>query len=138
MTILCPPELGPDVLINRNDPCFLVGDYGVRDYIRANLSIDQMKREIEALGDLAQAREEFGDFTGLGLKPIASGYMCVDSGHNALMWLHEHERQRKNMLSIGLPTSGEEAVMARERIKARIAGRHGASESGRNVALQAN
>nr|QNI17752.1 hypothetical protein [Pseudomonas aeruginosa] len=41
-------------------------------------------------------------------------------------WMHEHELRRVNQIKLSLPSSGEEALAARERIQKRIAARRAA------------
>ena len=121
--------LGADVIIARNDPFFSVPSEA-REYLRARMSPAEMEAEIQALGDLAAARWEHGDFCLLGLNPLSSAYGSIDSGITLEAWLHDHERKRMNALKCALPTAPELAAAARERIKARIAARKGRARKG--------
>lgn len=120
---MIPDSLRADAIVALDEPSLAVNGDEVRDYLRARMTLEQIAQEIDAIGNLAKAREEFGDFALLGLKPIEGNYFCVFSGTNLHLWMHEHERQRMNQLQQASMSYGEAAEAARQRIKARIEAR---------------
>jgi hypothetical protein len=118
-----PASLGVEAVVSLLEPSLLVCDDDIRTYLRSQMSHQDIRDEIDAISEVARLREEFGDFNLLGLKLIHSGYGCIDSGSSALSWMHEHERERTKQLKLALPTSGEAALEASQRIKARIEAR---------------
>lgn len=130
-----PASLGVEAVVSLQEPSLLVGDDDIRAYLRFRMSTQDILDEIDAISEVARLREEFGDFTLLGLKPIHSGYGCIDSGSTALNWMHDHERERTKQLKLALPSSGEAAIEASQRIKARIAARKSGARSSHRAPL---
>jgi hypothetical protein len=124
-----PSHLSLGAVVATDEASLSVHPAEVRQYLRERMSPEALAAEIEAISEVARQREEFGDFSFLGLKPIQQGYACVDSGHSLLTWMHEHERARLNQLKIALPTTAEQAFAARARIQERIARRKLAKQS---------
>jgi hypothetical protein len=124
-----PVQVSPEAVVAIDEASLSVPPAEVRQYLRERMSTEALEAEIEAISEVAREREEFGDFSFLGLKPMQQGYACVDSGHSLLTWLHEHERARLNQLKIALPTTAEQAFAARARIQERIARRKLAKQS---------
>jgi hypothetical protein len=120
---LYPSSLAPDAVVSLLEPSLLVSDDDIRGYLRSRMCVQDIHDEIDAISEVARLREEFGEFNLLGLKPIHSGYACIDSGTTVLNWMHAHERQRLNQLKGSLPTSAEASIAASLRIKARIEAR---------------
>jgi len=118
-----PSQISLEAVVATDEASLSVPPAEVRQYLRERMSPEALEAEIEAISEVARQREEFGDFSFLGLKPIQQGYACVDSGHSLLTWMHEHERARLNQLKIALPTTAEQASAARARIQERIARR---------------
>lgn len=121
----CPAHLSPDEVVNRNEPSLSLAEDETRAYLRERMNADQLRTEIDAICELAEKRSAFGIYGLLGLIPVHQAYTCIYSGDSPLNWMHEHERKRLGQLKSALPTFGEEAEAARERLKARIAARFG-------------
>ncbi|SED36743.1 hypothetical protein SAMN05216178_6962 [Pseudomonas saponiphila] len=118
-----PAGLERDAVVSPAECSLLVSDMEISAYLRRLMTFEQMTAEITRICDLAKAREEFGEWGLFDFDSLQTAYACIDSGSSSLGWLYGHERQRLNQLKIALPTSGESAAEARERIQARIAAR---------------
>lgn len=94
-------------------------DDEARIAIRSEMSNEAIKAEIEAISAVAQKRSDYGIYGLLGLEPMELAYGCTFSGESLLNWMHDHERKRLQQLKCALPTAGEEAIAARQRIQAR-------------------
>lgn len=115
----CPEDLLPESVVPHLTPSLFMTDDEARIAIRAEMSCEEIKAEIEAISAVAQKRSDFGIYGLLGLVPIELAYGCTFSGESPLNWMHEHERKRLQQLKCALPTAGEEAIAARQRILAR-------------------
>ncbi|WP_213664117.1 hypothetical protein [Stutzerimonas stutzeri] len=124
-----PSHLSRGAVVAVDEASLSVPPEEVRQYLRERMSPEALEAEIDVISEVARQREEFGDFSFLGLKPMQQGYACVDCGHSLLTWMHEHERARLNQLKIALPTPAEQAFAARARIQERIARRKLAKQS---------
>lgn len=120
---LVPVHLTADAVVSRNEPSLSISDLEVREHLRKRMTFEQIKAEIDAIGNLAVAREAFGCFGLLGIEVQHRAYACINSGINLQSWLHQHELHRLNQLQIADLTAAEEAELARERILARRAAR---------------
>lgn len=120
---LCPSNLLPDAVVALDEPSLQICDMEIRDYLRQRMSFEQMSQELDAMGNLARAREEFGDRAAMGVYGSRAAYGSVFSATSEMDWMHQHELKRCNQIKLAMPTTGEEADEARLRIQARIAAR---------------
>ncbi|MGG2621950.1 hypothetical protein [Pseudomonas aeruginosa] len=125
----CPPDLGPEEIVRLDDESLSLPSGEVKSYLRERMTEAQITAEIEAIGNLAVKRSEYGVYGLLGLQPIEQAYSCIYSGESLLNWMHEHERRRMHFLKLALPSAGEQAEAARTRIKARISARKGRTQT---------
>ncbi|HFL2868666.1 TPA: hypothetical protein ACGWVL_003040 [Pseudomonas aeruginosa] len=117
---LCPVGLLPDAVVALDDPLLLISDLGIRERMRASFTFDEMLDEMRAISDLAEKRQQYGSRTEMGLGGPRS-YQDVGTAQTLMDWMHEHELRRMNQIKLSLPSPGEEAEAARERIQKRIA-----------------
>lgn len=119
---MCPPGLFPDAVVALEDPSLSVCDMEIRHHMRARLTFDEMLSEMRAITEVAEQRQQYGGRGEMGLGG-ARTYQDCGTGESVMDWMHEHELRRINQIKLSLPTSGEEALAARERIQQRIAAR---------------
>lgn len=95
--------------------------------IRANMTQPEILAEFNNIWQLAQKRF---DSNSPPLRCIRSPYPLVDSGSPLMhLWLTEFESLYVHRLKLALPTSGEDVLAAKERIRQRIAARKSVSKS---------
>lgn len=119
---MCPRGLIPDAVVAQDDPSLTVCDMEIREHMRARLTFDEMLSEMRAITEVAEQRQQYGCRGLLGLGG-ARTYQDVGTLESVMDWMHEHELRRINQIKLSLPTTGEEAMAARERIQQRIAAR---------------
>ncbi|OWJ92112.1 hypothetical protein B6S59_21625 [Pseudomonas sp. A46] len=122
---LCPAHLLPDAVVALDDPMLQISDMDIREHMRARFSFDEMLAEMRAISHLAEQRQQLGSRAEMGLGGPRS-YQDVGTAESVMDWMHEHELRRVNQIKLSLPSSGEEALAARERIQKRIAARRAA------------
>ncbi|EMZ45931.1 hypothetical protein OFL75_19295 [Pseudomonas aeruginosa] len=119
---LCPADLLPDAVVALDDPLLLISDLDIRERMRASSSFDEMLDEMRAISALAEKRQQYGFRAEMGLGGPRSN-QDVGTAQTLMDWMHEHELRRMNQIKLSLPSPGEEAEAARERIQKRIAAR---------------
>ncbi|MFJ2456348.1 hypothetical protein ACIOWK_32390 [Pseudomonas protegens] len=122
---LCPTHLLPGAVVALDDAMLKISDMDIREHMRARLSFDEMLAEMRAISHLAEQRQQYGSRAEMGLGGPRS-YQDVGTAESVMDWMHEHELRRVNQIKLSLPSSGEEALAARERIQKRIAARRAA------------
>lgn len=90
--------------------------------VRIVMTNEEIVVERQTLTDRGMNRFEMGERTGLG---GARGHQGCGTAFSVLDWLTDEELHRFHILGLALPSSGELARDARQRIQERIAKRRG-------------
>jgi hypothetical protein len=94
--------------------------------LRSVMTYDEMVVERQALTDRGMKRFEDGDRTGLG---GVRGHQGCGTAFSVLDWFTDEELHRFHILGLALPSNGELARDARQRIQERIAMRRASRQA---------
>lgn len=119
---LCPVDLLPEAVVSCDDEFLSISDLEIQKLMREMYSASELTDLLDRISSIAQARQQHGDRAAMGLGGPRT-YQDVGTATSAMDWMHEHELKRTHQIKLSLPSAGEEALAARERIQQRIAAR---------------